>query len=361
MASEVVCVAGGAIIDKDAASAPTYEVDFSNDLAPGDSIQFAAWTVDQDVTTAGQANTASTASARLSGGTPGTYATVRVIAQTTLGDTLVAAFKLNILSDAAAFGSGIVSCFPSLTAAVASIRRDRLLTAAETFAPGEKITDDYLLEKLVATEAELQRRARCFFSTRTVIPMTADPAVIAAAEAAGPVILEPGYDYSPDLFAGNTWGLIELRQRPVQSIQSIVFNYPAPNNTLFTIPNEWVRFEPRYGRLNLVPVQTAISLPLNAFILSALGGGRTVPLMLQVSYTCGIANAAKDYPDLLDVIKKGTVLNIIDDRFMPTSGSISQDGLSQSISVDSSKYQAAIDRRIDSLRQYMLGPMVGFF
>lgn len=357
MASEVIMVAGAAIIDKDPAQIATYEADFSADIAPGDCIADAVWSADSGVSIVMSSYDVTTATVRLAGGDPGTYSTVRVIAATQAGDALVMKFQLNIASSADTFGAGIVSCFPSLKAAVASIRRDRLATALENYAPGEKITDDYVLEKLVATEADLQQRVRCYFTPRTVLPMNTDPSIIAAAKEAGQtVLLEPGYDYDPDLFQGNTWGLIELRQKPVASIQSITFNYPAPTDTLFTIPAEWIRFEPRYGRINMVPVQTALSLPLNAFILSALGGGRTVPLMLQIAYTAGIANAAVEYPNLLDIIKKATVLSIIEDRFVPASGSISQDGLSQSISMDAKNYQEIVDKRLEALRQYIHGP-----
>lgn len=355
MTLPIIQVAGGAIVDKDPSQAATYTIDLTAEIAPGDSISAAAWSADNDLTVAASWNDNTTASLRLSAGSPG-YGTVRLLATTVNGDTLVSSFQVHV-TNPSAFGSGIVSCFPSLVAAVASIRRDRLMTAAGTYFPDEVLTDDYLLEKLVATEADIQRQLRVFLTPREVMPMNTDPSVISASQQAGnTVLLEPGYDYDPAIFQGNRWGLIELRQKPISAVRSITFSYPAPTDTLFTIPSEWIRYEPRYGRINLVPVQTAISLPLNAFILSALGGGRTVPLMLQVAYRCGMENAAVDFPDVLDVVKKATVLSIIDDRYVPASGSVSQDGLSQSVSMDSSKYQEAIDRKIEKLKQYLHGP-----
>src|SRR3546814_15149872 len=80
--------------------------------------------------------------------------------------------------------------------------------------------------------------------------------------------------------------------------------------------------------------------------MQALGGGRTIPFMIQLTYVAGLANAARDYPDLLDVIKKKAVLKIVQDRYLPQSGSISADGLSQSVSVQMDQYQDVIDHAL---------------
>ena len=49
------------------------------------------------------------------------------------------------------------------------------------------------------------------------------------------------------------------------------------------------------------------------------------------------------YPELLDCIKKKAVLKILGDAFLPQSGSISADGLSESLSVDMDKYHDVVD------------------
>jgi len=46
----------------------------------------------------------------------------------------------------------------------------------------------------------------------------------------------------------------------------------------------------------------------------------------------------------LDAVLKKAALKILEDAFLPQSGSISADGLSQSMSVDMDKYHDAIDR-----------------
>lgn len=230
---------------------------------------------------------------------------------------------------------------------------------AQSYLPDVKYDDEFILNQIVVAEAYIQRQLGVYLTPREMVPMglvKQQQAEIAALEAAGAIIeYEPGYDYDPKMFQGNTWGLIELRQKPILKIHSVTFDYPAPNQTLFTIPNDWIRADAKYGRFNLVPVQNALELPLNAFILAALGGGRTVPLMLQVRYRAGIENAAKTYPDVLDIILKEAVLSIVEDALLPTSASTSVDGLSQSLSFDAAKYRDLIDARLKRLRRAING------
>jgi hypothetical protein len=240
--------------------------------------------------------------------------------------------------------------------ALASLRQDRLLNVIQTYAPGATFSDDYLWAKLRAAEADAERQLRVFFSPVEIIPQ-GSPEDTAALDAANVRwIEEPGYDFDPDLFQGETWGLIETRQRPIIRIDSIYFAWPAPGmGVAFTVPDSWLRIDKKYGRLNLVPTQNLLTLPLNTFILSALSGGRSVPLMMQIRYAAGLKNAARDYPDLADLVQKMAVLNLLADLFLPQSGSISADGLSQSMSLDLDKYQQSVKDRLETLRQAIHG------
>lgn len=127
---------------------------------------------------------------------------------------------------------------------------------------------------------------------------------------------------------------------------------------VYEVPIEWVRVDPKVGRINLVPTQSVLALPLNAFILSALGGGRSIPLMLHVRYRAGLANAAADWPDILSVIKMQALLDVLNDRFVPSSGSVSADGLSQSISYEADKYADTVSKKLDKLRSAIHGVRV---
>lgn len=240
-----------------------------------------------------------------------------------------------------------------------TLKRDRLIGVVMRLMAGVPLSDDYLWEKLLASEDYLEKDLRIFFSPREIVPDGTDQSVIDALVAAGStVVIEPGYDYTPELFDGDTWGRIELRQRLIIAIDSIVFNYPQPGNALFTIPNDWVRVDRKYGVLNMVPTQNTLQLPLDAFLLSALGGGRNVPLMLQIRYSCGLQNARQTEPALIDLIFKNAVLMILDDQFFPQSSSISQDGGSQSLSIDAEKYRETIDGRIEKFRTFYQGIML---
>lgn len=235
-------------------------------------------------------------------------------------------------------------------------RQDRLLHVIETYAPGATFSDDYLWGKLCAAEADAERQLRVFFGPVEIIPQGSNEDTAALDAANVRWIEEPGYDFDPDLFKGETWGLIETRQRPIIRIDSIYFAWPAPGmGNVFTVPNSWLRIDKRYGRLNLVPTQNLLMLPLNTFILSALSGGRNVPLMMQIRYAAGLQNARRDYPDLLDLVQKMAVLNLLSDLFLPQSGSISADGLSQSLSMDLDKYRQSVAERIETLRQSIHG------
>ncbi len=240
--------------------------------------------------------------------------------------------------------------------ALASLRQDRLLQVLQTYAPGATFSDDYLWGKLRAAEADAERRLRVFFSPVEIIPQGSPEDTDALDAANVRWIEEPGYDFDPDLFKGETWGLIETRQRPIIRIDSIYFAWPSPGmGVAFTVPASWLRIDKKYGRLNLVPTQNLLTLPLNTFILSALSGGRSVPLMMQIRYAAGLKNAARDYPDLTDLVQKMAVLNLLADLFLPQSGSISADGLSQSMSLDLDKYRQAIEDRLEALRQAIHG------
>lgn len=367
-AGEFLIVADGATATKNALDQANYSFDYTGDLAPGDYIIASTWTIGgsgtaPDVTLGPAFFDNATVSVRVIGGVGGTWYLLTNVAQTYANDTLSQSVQVYV-QDPATLGAGVISCFPSIPAAVASIRRDRLFTAAANYFPDEPVLDDYILEKLVAAEADIQRQLRIYLTPRQMVPYGTDPDVVASLTAANgglPVVYEPGYDYSPRLFEGNDFGLIELRQKPATSVQSITFVYPVPQVQIFVIPLQWVRLDPKKGWISLVPVQTSLALPLNSFILSALGGGQLIPLMLQVTYVAGLQNAAVDYPDILDLIKKATVLSIIDDRYIPTSGSVSGDGLSQSISMAMDKYTETIDKKIGVLKRSIDGiPMYVF-
>ena len=248
-----------------------------------------------------------------------------------------------------------MSLFPDKPAAVAELKNEVALGAG-THVDLSGFSDDALYSKLIAAEADASHQLRVFFAPTLVIPEGAPQSEIDALEAAGTrYVQEPAYDYDPEFFHGERWGFIVVNHRPLISVQSIRFAYPDPTQQVWEVPISWARTDRQYGHIRLVPAAQSFSAPLSAFVMQALGGGRTIPFMIQVRYTSGLANAARDFPELLDLVKKMAVLRILQSAFLPQSGSISADGLSQSASVDVEKWHDGIVDKLGDLRDAIHG------
>lgn len=229
---------------------------------------------------------------------------------------------------------------------VDEIRRDQLMAAAAGVLQDIQVTDDYLWGKVRAAESEIAHRLRVPLVPTRFFTSHPTPEQIAALGGLAWSV-EPGYDYDPGMFSGDKWGYIVTRQRPLISIERMGFAYPASNDSYLSIPLDWLRFDARYGHVRMVPNSPAVFMSMSAFFMNLLTTSRTVPAMIELEYTAGLQNVSQEYPELIDVIKKLAVLKIVGDSFLPDSGSISADGLSESISVKMESYQAMIDEVID--------------
>jgi hypothetical protein len=223
------------------------------------------------------------------------------------------------------------------------LRQDQLILMAQTFFPGLTLTDDFLWSTVQAAESEVARTLRVplvptqFFAN----PPTSDQ--IAAVPVGMPYAVDAAYDYEPDFFTGEKWGFLVLRKKPLISVSLIRFVYPAPTIGFYDIPADWLRIDRKYAHIRFVPASSPFVAPLNAFILQALGGGRTIPFAIECTYIAGITDPWGTYPELIDAIKKTAILKIIENGFLPQSGSISADGLSQSMSIDMKAYRDGIN------------------
>jgi hypothetical protein len=226
--------------------------------------------------------------------------------------------------------------------AIDEIRADRLYAVAETLMPGVPISDDYIWSKVVAAEADVKHTLRVPLVPTTFFPVTPTQQQIDALGGM-PWAEDPAYDYDPMMFQADRWGFINARNKPIISVTSLRYAYPSQNDFAFDVPAEWIRLDKKYGQVRIVPNTTASIALLGNFMISLIGAGRTIPHIMHLTYVAGLTNAARDYPELLDVIKKLAVLKIIEDGFLPQSGSISADGLSQSMSVDMGKYHDSVD------------------
>lgn len=253
-----------------------------------------------------------------------------------------------------------MTLFADREAILEEVRRDRLFVVGATYFPDWTPHDDYIYSKVLAAEKEVERRLRVYLQPVTLLPEGGTEEERNTIEAAGEKWMEePGYDLQPHFFAGDTWGFIPLRQRPVAAVESVKFVYPAPANGIFTVPPDWIRLDKKYGHLRMVPTTEAALAPLNMYVMQALTGGRSFPQMIHVRYRAGLENAINEHPDVVDVIKKIAVIKLIDDLYLPQSGSESIDGMSQSLSNDASKFTEKVDATLDALRESIHGIRMG--
>ena len=230
--------------------------------------------------------------------------------------------------------------------AIDAIREDRLSLLAGSVMPEVNVSDDYLWDKILSAESFVSGLLRVPLAPTRYFPIQPSQSEITAL-AGAPWAIDAGYDYDPGMFQGDKWGYIVTRHRPIISVEYMRFCYPTQDQGFFDVPREWLRIDSQPGHIRMIPASAGILVGSAGFALSTLINRRAVPDMVQISYTAGLKDAAGDYPELLDVIKKKAVLNILADAYLPQSGSISADGLSQSLSVDMSKYSDAIDEIIN--------------
>ena len=238
--------------------------------------------------------------------------------------------------------------FPSRSAALAALRRDRLVLAgANALGDTANLSDDYLWGKLLAAESVVAGMLRVPLQPTHFFPKDPTQEQIDALPDGQPWDIDPPYDYDPANYRGDRWGFQLMRQKPIQAIHDVQFVYPAPQHVVLNVPPDWVRVDKKYGHLQFVPTSSPFLSPIGGLVMNSMAGGRMLPFAIEIEYTAGLANAGRLYPELLDVVQKLAVTKIVEDAFLPQSGSISADGLSQSMSVDCDKYHEAIDRIIN--------------
>ncbi|EGC0267580.1 hypothetical protein H8U31_001331 [Salmonella enterica] len=230
--------------------------------------------------------------------------------------------------------------------AVADMRADQLLVASSGAMREVKLTDNYIWQKLRAAESELAHKLRILLTPHQVFPQAPTQDEIDALDGM-PWMVETPYDYSPTMNDRDKWGYFITRQRPIISVQRLRFKLPSQDSQYFDIPLDWLKLDQKYGHVRLLPTTNASLVTSSMLGFTALTWQSIIPNMLNLTYQAGLKNAEEDYPELIDAVKKMAVVKIITDLFLPQSGSISADGLSESMSTDISKYQDQIDHIIN--------------
>ena len=243
---------------------------------------------------------------------------------------------------------GDSALFPDRLAAVASLQ-------SQLASMGYTISESDAWASIKAAEADAQHKLRVFLRPTYVLPFPVPATDLAAVPEGTPWVEEPGYDYEPDLFQGEGWGYLVTRHKPIISVDYIQFAYPQPLNSVWNLPLEWLRLDKKYGHIRIVPAGSSYSAPFSAWMMQVLGGGRNIPQMIRIRYKAGIENAALQYPDLLDAVKKMAILRLVETAMPGTSESISADGLSQSKSIDLNQYRDAIKTKLDAVSESIHG------
>lgn len=343
----------GFTAEQAAGSLLDYGLDWADFLstAPGDSIASSTWTAEDPLalTISNQAVAGAITSAWLTGGQAGQwYAVVNEI--TTVAGRRDSRVCMLYVRPALSGGSAL---FPSRLVALTKLRRDRLVMAAAGALPEVTLTDDYLWDKLLAAEADASRELQVFFEPTKLFPDTPTPEEISALDGK-PWAVDPGYDYDQDLLQPGGWTFIALRKKPVVSLESIKFVFPS-SGVIYTVPETWTKVDKKYGHVRFIPNGSAFTHPMGGMLVHTMGM-QTAPQFVEIRYTAGLSNAAAEYPDLLDLVQRMAVLGLLGDAMLPTSGSISADGLSQSVSPpDMEKLRGEVDRMLDTLRTRLHG------
>ncbi len=335
----------GFTAEQSAGSNLDYGLDWSDFLATtqGDVIESSTWTPeDPSVICSNAAISGAVTTVWITGGQAGQwYAIVNeIVTRDGRSDSRVC---LLYVRPGIAGGSAL---FPSRLVAIAKVRRDRVSMLVNSIMPDLQLSDDFVWEKLQAAEAHIAHALRVPLAPTRFF--ASDPTQDQIASLGGkPWALDPPYDYNPTGWYGDKWGLIITRQKPIQSVIGMKFVYPSPAQTIVDVPPDWIRLDKKYGQIQVVPTGTAYQTLLGGLFMSHLSGGKTLPFTIHLDYVAGLDNVQKDYPDLVDAVLKMAVIKIVEDGFLPQSGSISADGLSQSVSVDTAKYHDAVDRIIN--------------
>lgn len=222
------------------------------------------------------------------------------------------------------------------------MRTDRLVAAAAGALQDVTVSDDYIWQKVRAAESEIGHMLRVPLVPTKVFPVDPTQDEIDALNGMAWMV-ESSPDYEAEMFSHDRWGTVLTRQKPIIEVESVIFSYPTQTTSIFRVPDSWLRVDKKYGSIRILPTSNVAFTGMSGFFILSTTFGRTIPNMVQIRYTAGLTDVETNWPELLDAIKKMAVIKIIEDAYLPQSGSISSDGLSQSLSVDMDKYRSSVD------------------
>lgn len=156
---------------------------------------------------------------------------------------------------------------------------------------------------------------------------------------------------------------IQLRSRPVISVEEVFIDYPS-GETVLNFPKEWFRVDRHAGEFRAVPARGTFSQMLigsgGGFLPTVMGGNEMIPDMIQVTYFAGFDLGVKTSRNqhgipttIKDLIGKWACFGPLDVAGDLTGGaaiaskSLSIDGLSTSVNTTSSPMYAGYGARLN--------------
>jgi hypothetical protein len=251
-----------------------------------------------------------------------------------------------------------MTIFADQAATLAELRGGKLALLPATYVNGAALSDMYLWNQVLSAEEEVSRRLAVPLEPTRVFSVGGPTSDELTELGDSPYLVEPGYDGGG--FEGLwQWDTLQLNTRPLISVQEVKFVYPGLNETVYVVPPDWIYPDAKSAILQFTAAPTAGGLPGAIVAMNVFTLGRTVPQMIRVKYTAGLTPRHPTFRDVRNLVLRMAVLRILLDAFIPQSGSISADGLSQSTSMDTAKYQEAIDADLENLRERINGLMFG--
>ncbi len=172
---------------------------------------------------------------------------------------------------------------------------------------------------------------------------------------------EDAYDFWADEY--RQWGYIQLRRRPVVSVENVELYYPTGQRIL-KYDDSWIMLNRKAGHMRIVPsagTTTTVLLGTSSY-LPLMNGSMlqsNVPGLFRIDYTSGMTTVPEDMADAIAKAASCSVLAIAGDAKVDgiASQSISQDGLSESRSTTASQsstlYGARIKQYTEEVEAYI--------
>lgn len=203
----------------------------------------------------------------------------------------------------------------------------------------QNLSDEALYKKILQAENTVKNRLRICLEPTIIFPqptgcLTDEQLDCLDGQA---YEIEPGYDWDPTMFQTDRWGFIATNKKPVIEVLDYRIIYTDAQDSLFNIPLTWIRLDRQYGHVRLVPTGNMAMVALQTSLLPLFAVSRLIPNGARLKYKAGFKDVFQEQPDLVAFIFRQAMANALKDLWIPSSGSISADGLSQSSSFDINK------------------------